>query len=83
MGIAKNKVHVALDEPPLDLKLYLRELGQVLGGVWLTPSEDGVSLLEERSGRVVFSVGDAIDLETLALDSGTDRWVLRPRRVEL
>jgi ribonuclease R len=82
MGLSRNKVHVALDDPPLDLKLYLRELGRVLGGVWLEPSEDGVSLREQRSGRVVFSVGDALDLETLALDAGTDRWVLRPRRVE-
>lgn len=82
MGVAKSKVHVSLDDPPLDLKLYLRELGQVLGGAWLAPSDDGVTLLEEKSGREVFSVGDAIELRTLALDKQTDRWVLEPTKVD-
>lgn len=82
MGIQGNKVHVSLDAPALDLKLYLRELGKVLGGVWLKPSEDGVSLLEEKTGRVLFSVGDAIALRTIELDRQTDRWILSPRRLE-
>jgi ribonuclease R len=81
MGIAGSKVHVSLDDPPLDLKIYLRELGRVLGGAWLKPSDDGVSLLKEKTGEVVFSVGDAIDLTTVELDGATDRWVLSPERV--
>ena len=80
MGISHNKVHVSLDQPPLDLKLYLRELGKVLGGVWLAPSPDGVSLLEEKTGKAVFSVGEAIELRVVDLDRSTDRWVLSPRR---
>ncbi len=82
MGIQGNKVHVSLDAPALDLKLYLRELGKVLGGVWLKPSEDGVSLTEEKSGEVLFSVGDAIALRTIELDRSSDRWILAPRRLE-
>ncbi len=78
MGISSSKVHVSLDEPALDLKLYLRELGRVLSGVWLKPSDDGVSLIEQKSGREVFSVGDAIELRALELDKETDRWVLEP-----
>lgn len=79
MGVASNKVHVSLDAPPLDLKLYLRELGKVLGGAWLAASEDGVSLVKEKTGETLFSVGDAIELRTVELDRSTDRWVLCPR----
>lgn len=82
MGIQGNKIHVSLDSPALDLKLYLRELGKVLGGVWLKPSDDGVSLLEEKTGKVLFSVGDAIALRTIELDRQSDRWILAPRRLE-
>lgn len=81
MGIAGSKVHVSLDDPPLDLKLYLKELGQVLGGVWLKASEDGVALREEKSGREIFAVGDAIELRTMGLDGGSDRWILEPTKV--
>lgn len=80
MGITGGKVHVSLDSPPLDLKLYLRELGKVLGGTWLTPGPFGVTLLDER-GQSVFSVGDPITLRTIELDRSTDRWVLLPRRI--
>jgi ribonuclease R len=82
MGIQGNKIHVSLDAPALDLKLYLRELGKVLGGIWLKPSEDGVSLLEEKTGKVLFSVGDALALRTIELDRQSDRWILAPRRLE-
>lgn len=81
MGIAGTKVHVSLDDPPLDLKLYLKELDEVLGGVWLKASEDGVALREQRTGREVFAVGDAIELRTMDLDRETDRWVFEPTKV--
>lgn len=80
MGFSGGKVHVTLDEPSLDIKLYLRELGQVLGGAWLEPSEDGITLRIRKTGEAVLTVGAEVRLRVVALDRGTDRWVLRPIR---
>lgn len=78
MGFSGGKVHITLDEPALDIKLYLRELGRVLGGAWLEPTPDGVALRVARTGRIVMSVGSEVRLRVVELDRGTDRWVLRP-----
>lgn len=78
MGLARAKVHVTLDDPPLDLKLYLRELGKALGGAWLEADPDGVTLRVPRTGEVVLRVGDEVRLRTVGLDRTTDRWILRP-----
>ena len=68
------------EDPKRDIKLYLKELGRVLGGLWLEPSADGVSLRAQKSGQVVMTVGAEVRLRVVELDRGTDRWVLRPMR---
>jgi ribonuclease R len=80
MGLTRSKVHVTLDDPPLDLKIYLRELGKALGGAWLEVDPDGVTLRVPKTGQVVLRVGDAVRLVTVALDRASDRWILRPVR---
>lgn len=76
MGISGGKLHVQLDEPGIDVKLYLRDLARLWGGAWLEADELGVVLRERESRRVRARVGDAIRVRIVARDAERDRWVL-------
>ncbi|GAB4210506.1 MAG: RNB domain-containing ribonuclease [Sandaracinaceae bacterium] len=81
MGITSNKVHLRLDAPPIDVKLYLRDLGKALAprgrpSVWLDPDPHGVTLHERDTGRVVLTLGGAIEVRVERRDDAHRRWVL-------
>ncbi len=80
MGVTSSKVHVRLDAPPIDVKLYLRDLGKELAGkarpLWLEPAELGAVLREKESGRVVLTLGGRITVVVQRRDEGQRRWVL-------
>ena len=73
MGMSRGKVHVMLDEPTIEVKLYREHLEEQLGGEVLL-SEDGAQL--ERGGQVVLRVGDAVTVRVHDRDSRRDRWAL-------
>ncbi len=89
MGLTASKVHVELSDPPLDVKVYLRDLGQLLAGmkqpsktrgkkpsVWLDVVDDGAALVVRGEGQRVCRVGDVVEIEPKWRDEGQDRWVL-------
>ncbi len=76
MGVGGGKLHVQLDEPGIDVKVYLFDLAKRWGGVWLEPDELGVVLRERDSGKVRAIAGDAIALRVGGRDKKRDRWVL-------
>lgn len=78
MGITGSKIHVGLDDPPIDVKLYVADAGRALG-LWLKPSAGGAALLDDR-GAEVLAVGDEILLRVVRRDPARDRWVLEPVR---
>ncbi len=77
VGIAPGKVHVLLDEPTIDVKLYMGDVGKGLGG-FLVPSHDGAAL--SLDGKRVLTLGDEVRLRVEGRDAARDRWVLVPRR---
>ncbi len=78
VGLTGAKVHVELDDPPVDVKLYLYDLGKALGGAWLAASPDGATLLRDKGKAQVLRVGDEIAVTVDRHDPKTDRWVLVP-----
>lgn len=76
MGASGSKLHVQLDEPAIDVKVYLFDLAQRWGGVWLEPDEHGVLLRERETKRVRAIAGDAIALRVVKRDESRDRWML-------
>ncbi len=76
MGITGAKIHITLDDPPIDVKLYVADAGRVYGA-WLKPTPGGAALLDEQ-GAPVIVVGDPIDLRVVRRDDKRDRWVLEP-----
>lgn len=84
MGITSAKLHVALDEPQVDVKLYLRDIGRALATargltkpIWLVVSEDGATLRDKATGDVVVRIGDEVDVILEGKDEKQDRWILQ------
>lgn len=76
MGVAAAKVYVLLDEPAIDVKIYVGDLGKVARS-FLRVDEDEASLLNDK-GRPVIAVGDAITLRCEGRDAVRDRFILSP-----
>lgn len=75
MGITSSKLHVDLDSPGLDVKVYLRDMGKALGGAWLEVRDDGASLGVKGDPVRLCRIGDAVDLRVREHDARQDRWV--------
>ena len=75
MGVSKTKLHLQLDEVPVDLKVYVHHLEEALG-CRLFPGRDGVTLRRRDSGRAVHTVGDGVRVRTVGKDTTHDRWRL-------
>jgi ribonuclease R len=74
MGITPNKIHLQLDEPLLDLKIYRVDLETTLGFA-LRPTPDLVAL-RDAADRPWLIVGSPIRLRVERFDEARDRWVL-------
>ena len=81
MGLTPSKVHVQLDAPTIDLKLWVADLAAALGAGPLEVDEEGVSLVAGSgptgSPRRLLNVGDAVDLRVDRRDE-RGRWILHP-----
>ncbi len=78
MGLTTNKVHVRLDSPPLDLKLYLFDLAPFFDGAWLEPAEEGVILRAKGKPDALLRLGQPINLVLHHFAEKTRRWVFAP-----
>ena len=70
MGVQGAKAYVRLDQPPIDIKVYLK-----LAPTRLRPSDNNASLL--KGGEAVFHLGDKVGVYVVSKDDDRDRWVLQ------
>ncbi|MFT3706292.1 MAG: RNB domain-containing ribonuclease [Archangium sp.] len=80
MGLTHNKVHVRLDVPPLDVKLYLFDLAPYFDGAWLEPAEEGALLRKKGTTASLLLLGQTIHLSCVRRDEKTKRWIFAPER---
>ncbi len=78
MGLTSNKVHVRLDTPPLDVKLYLFDLAPFFKGAWLEPAEEGAYLRAKGKDVPLLQLGQQLELVLSRRDEKTKRWVFEP-----
>lgn len=78
MGLASGKVHVRLDDPPMDVKLYFHDLAKFYAGAWLEVAEEGAVLRKKGTEAPLLLLGQAVTLVLDARDERTKRWVLAP-----
>ena len=72
LGLAPGRVHVQLDSPKVDVKVYVAHL-EARWGVTLTQGD--VELID-ASGAVRLRLGDRVSVSVVARDEGRDRWNL-------
>ena len=77
MGLTRSKIHVQLDNPGIDVKLYRVHLE-----AWTGQNiriDDGVHAVFERGGTLL-RLGDPVAVQVLGRDGTRDRWQLVARR---
>jgi ribonuclease R len=72
MGVTRDKVHVRLDDPPIDVKVYVGHLAGQRGAIELTPRGSALQCADGSS----WALGDAVKLRVLGRDEARDRWEL-------
>ncbi len=77
MGVSRGRVHVQLDDPPIDAKVYFRHLADRHGP--LTAGDLGVTATK-RDGSVLVVAGDPVEVVVQGRDDESDRWALDLRR---
>ncbi|MEM7586997.1 MAG: RNB domain-containing ribonuclease [Acidobacteriota bacterium] len=75
LGISRSKVHVGLDDPPIDVKVYIHHL-QKRQSQRIAQGRDGMTLRNLATGDPVNAVGDAVAVRVAERDAARDRWRL-------
>jgi ribonuclease R len=79
MGFTNAKVHVVLDAPPVDVKVYTVHLRRQLNAP-LFLDHEGTTLRTEPGGEVVCRLGDAVRVRMKGRDAKRDRWIFELER---
>lgn len=74
MGFSSSKIHVLLDDPPLDVRVSFFDQGKRLGGTWIEVVDDGARAVVRGKGTTLWRLGD----EVRAQASGAEAVVLIP-----
>ena len=53
-------LYVRLDMPPIELKVYIRDMAEYSGQAWLLNDEK--TILTREDGAVAYRVGDSMDV---------------------
>ncbi len=75
LGVSRSKVHVGLEDPPIDIKVYLRDL-QRQHGCRLRQGRDTMTVRRSDNGKRLYTVGQAVEVRVYKRDKRRDRWVL-------
>lgn len=75
LGLKATRLYVRLDDPPIELKIYLAQLENDLQ-LTLDPSPFGVEL--SSAGRVLMRAGDRVQLRCVGYEKKRGRWHFVP-----
>lgn len=73
VGMTRSKIYVVFEQYPIDAKVHVRDLRNLLGGT-LTVTEDGCRLL--RDGVTLCRIGDRVRVVVEAHDAVRSHWNL-------
>ena len=76
MGLRDNRLYCRLDDPPLEVKVYLDDVARAAGEA-VSLDEDGTCVRARTDGRVLVRLGERGSLRVVRLDGERDRWVFR------
>ena len=77
LGLSETKIYVVLDEPAIEVKIYVRDLERALGER-IVLGRAGIAL-EATSCTTIARLGDPIAVRVAGRDRRRDRWQGGPR----
>ncbi len=85
MGFDAKKVHVVLDEPPVEVKVYTVHLRRQHNAALVVEGEGSVlrtapAATGSHRGQVVCRLGDAVRVRPTGRDAKRDRWIFELER---
>ncbi len=69
VGLVPSKVHVLLDDPPIDVRVPLYEQGKLMNGAWMVVVDEGARLIRKDSGAQICRLGDEVSVVAVAPDA--------------
>lgn len=69
VGFQPGKIHLLLDDPPIDVRAPMRAVGERFGGAWLTIVDDDTRLVRDKAGTTVCRLGDLVHVVAIARDA--------------
>lgn len=72
LGVARNKLHVLLDDPPLEVKAYNSDIAEALGAA-VRAEDDGVALFRQ-DGSPLCRLGESVQLQLTGKDKKRRRY---------
>lgn len=69
VGFAPSKIHLVLDDPPIDVRATLFDQAKQIGGGWLIVTDDGARLARKSDDLTVARLGDAVEVRATAPDA--------------
>ncbi|TNF38283.1 MAG: RNB domain-containing ribonuclease [Deltaproteobacteria bacterium] len=77
LGMKFDRLYVQLDAPPIEVKLYLKDIAAAVGGS-AAPDGDVVATVTRGDAEVALRVGDAVRVRVAGYDEARRRWLLVP-----
>jgi hypothetical protein len=77
LGLDRSRLHVRLDDIPLEIKVYTAHVEAALGARY-GADDDDLQLEPTAGAGPRWRVGDPIHLRTAGHDPQRDRWILEP-----
>lgn len=81
LGLKFDHLYVQLDDPPLEVKIYLRDVARAVGGEAHDLGRVEAAVTRGDGERVVFRVGDEVGFRVAGHDAERQRWLLIPEAV--
>lgn len=79
LGATPSRLYVQVDQPPVEVKVFLDDLAARSGIGWRL-TEDEVAIEPEATGPAPLRLGDRVVLRSPRLDSARDRWTFELER---
>lgn len=79
LGLNDDRLYVQLDAPPLEVKIYLKDVAQALGATLRVEDHARAVLVGAGGGERLLRVGDRVTLRVEGKDDARRRWLLVPQ----
>ncbi len=78
LGFKDDRLYLQLHEPPLEVKIYLRDVAAAVGGRYEQVSEVAASVVTGAEVTRAFRLGDRLAVTVRGYDEARRRWLIWP-----